>query len=141
MSRDISKLPLYQSDASYNQSLLDLKQRARDRLPLTGEDSDAVGDKYTECNLGLCDEKIEESQDGVYRRPNHHCPHDARYFDVHGTRLPEREPDLNGCFYTCRVFSPTRGRPLGDVYARIAAVQLIAEVQETSAEEGDEDGV
>ncbi|MNP64941.1 hypothetical protein D3C76_1604860 [compost metagenome] len=70
--------------------------------------------------------------DGVYKREHHTCPHDSRYFDGQGNRLQVTEYDINGCFYTCRIFSPSkamkkRGRAEREFLARqrVANANLI----------------
>lgn len=130
MTRDIRTMPLYQSDASYNACLVELKRRVKEGVDLHAYDDTTRGSKNTECTLGLCDDSIEESQDGVYARKHHFCPHDARYFTKAGEPTGTR-PDLNGCFHTCRVFQ--RKHRGGSVIERIKAVQLIAEVMPASS--------
>lgn len=119
-------MPLYQSDASHNRTLLELKRRVAEGVALTAYDDNTRGSKNTECSLGLCDDSIEDMRDGVYaRHEGHNCPHDARYFTKTGE--PTRHgKDLNGCFHTCRVFQ--RKHRGGSVIERINAVQLIDEV-------------
>jgi hypothetical protein len=130
MSRDIRTMPLYQSDASYNRSLTELKNRVKEGVHLHAYDDNTRGSKNTECTLGLCDDSIEEAQDGVYSREHHHCPHDARYFTKAGEPTGTK-PDLNGCFHTCRVFK--RKLSGGSVIERIKAIQLIDEVMPASS--------
>lgn len=97
--------PLYQSDTSYLNTLRELRRRVEAGMALSYYDSTMIGDKNTECTLGLCDDKIEAMQDGVYRESHHMCPHDLRYFDVNGERtgvVPRRSD--GGCFHKCAVF-------------------------------------
>lgn len=112
MPRDIRNMPLRAGDASYNAALETLKARAADpNHSLSYFDDTRRGSKNTECTLGLCDDSIEESIDGVYfREARHTCPHDARYFDGQGTRItpPQGTNTINGCFYTCRIFNPSK---------------------------------
>lgn len=126
MSRDIRNMPLYQSDASYNRSLQELKRRVSSGVALSAYDDNTRGSKNTECTLGLCDDKIEESQDGVYGRRHHHCPHDIRYFHRDGSPTGAK-PELSGCFHTCRVFKRRKKDTQQDVLRRIEAIQLIPE--------------
>lgn len=127
MARDIRNMPHYQSDASHNRTLTELKRRVAVGMTPRAYDDDSHGSKNTEFTLGLCDDAIEEMRDGVYARGNHHCPHDARYFSKNG-QPTGAGPEFNGCFHTCRVFQKRyRG---GSVQDRIKAVQLIKEVQE-----------
>lgn len=112
MTRDIRNLPLHAGDASYNAALETLKARAANPdFPMRFYDDTTRGAKNTECTLGLCDDDIQEAADGVYFREGRHtCPHDARYFDGKGNRQPPAPGTntLNGCFYTCRIFSPSK---------------------------------
>ena len=104
--------PMFAGDASYNRALEALKARANDPdVTIQFFDSNRPGSKDGQCNLGLCDEEIEAQADGDYFRDGRHtCPHDARYFDGKGNRItpPEGTNILNGCFYTCRIFSPSK---------------------------------
>lgn len=129
MSRDIRNMPLYQSDASYNRALEELKRRVSSGLALSAYDDTTRGSKNTECTLGLCDDSIEGAQDGVYARGNHHCPHDSRYFGKDG-RPTGNPPELNGCFHTCRIFKGRKKDTEHDVRRRIQTVQLIPERRE-----------
>lgn len=122
MARDIRNMPLSQSDAYYNQTLLELKRRATEGTPLYAYDDTSPGCKSTGCSLGLCDEALEQGSDGVYRRDHHFCPHDARYFTETGEPTGAEE-DLNGCFYTCRIFQEQSTQEAA--VARILAVPLI----------------
>lgn len=131
MTRDIRTMPLYQSDASYNACLVELKRRVKEGVDLHAYDDTTRGSKNTECTLGLCDDSIEDARDGVYSRKHHHCPHDSRYFTRDGQPTGVI-PDLNGCFHTCRVFHPRR-YPGGSVIERIKAIQLIDEVMPASS--------
>lgn len=84
MTRDIRNMPLYQSDASHNATLRELKRRVAEGTQLSAYDDTTRGSKNTECTLGLCHDSIEDIRDGVYSRDHHHCPHDARYFSEAG---------------------------------------------------------
>lgn len=98
MARDISKLPMHQSNASYMKQLRQLLKVVSDpEFVLRCDNSDVVGDKYTKCNAGLCGDEAEAVMDGVYRDIDHKCPLDM------GTGIA-------GCFYRCRVFQKRMGR-------------------------------
>jgi|GEM_PF-3905359 len=130
MTRDIRTMPLYQSDASHNVTLRELKRRAAAGVHLHAYDDITRGSKNTECTLGLCDDKIEAMRDGVYPQPEgHNCPHDARYFTKTGEPIHHGK-DPNGCFHTCRIFQ--RKYAGGSAVERIKAVPLIPEVRKAS---------
>lgn len=134
MTRDIRTMPLYQSDASHNATLLELKRRVATGVSLHAYDDTTRGSKNTECTLGLCDDSIEEMRDGVYaRHEGHNCPHDARYFTKDGEPTGKTGRDLNGCFWTCRVFQ--RKHRGGSVIERIKAIQLIDEIHPATSHE------
>lgn len=104
MSRDIRGMSLRQSETSYHRSMADLRARAQGGVPLKFYDSTAVGDKNTECTLGLCDDSIQDTMDGVYRGGRHACPHDSRVYTSSGDYQDERRYEEFGCFYKCHVF-------------------------------------
>src|ERR1700722_19606805 len=97
--------PLEQSDDSYKATLQELERREQTGVPLKYYDSETIGAKNTECTLGLCDDVIQGSMDGVYRKKEHACPHDKRAFTAEGNFLPfDKYEMLSGCFYTCHIF-------------------------------------
>ncbi len=116
--------PLHQSDESYRRTLGLLRERVQKGVTLRYKDSTTTGDKYTICTLGLCDNEIKQSQDGLYRENRHACPHDRRFFDQAGNALPPPDDKgcFNGCFYTCRVFDPRQPGDRRTVGERILAV-------------------
>ena len=67
-------------------------------------DCEDIGAKNTECTLGLCDDGIEASQDGVYRTKGHVCPHDRRFFAPDGQQISKTGDASHGCFYDCHIF-------------------------------------
>lgn len=98
---------LYQTDASYRRTLIELRHRAEIDIRLEYFDDTTSGAKRMGCNLGLCDETIKK--DGIYRASHHHCPHDRRFFTEHGIPAAPPENDTgSGCFHTCRIFKGTR---------------------------------
>lgn len=99
---------LYQSDESYSRTLRELQKRADAGVPLRYQDSEAVGDKYTVCTLGLCDDGIERKMDGVYPQNHHACPHDGRYFTETGERTAAPLEWAYGCFYKCHIFKGSK---------------------------------
>lgn len=96
---------LQQSDISYYHTLLVLNKRVKDGTPLRYEDSEVIGNKYTICSLGLCDESLKEKMDGLYPAAEHVCPHDKRYATEDGEAIAADSVDSSGCFYHCRIFS------------------------------------
>lgn len=99
---------LYQSDESYKKTLQELSLRVDTKVKLDYEDSCEIGNKYTECNLGLCDRSIQDNMDGTYRANQHICPHDGRYFDRFGnTKEFQGAIMSSGCFYDCHIFQNT----------------------------------
>ena len=101
--------PLEQSDASYIRTLETLNNRVQVGVPLKYYDCEDIGAKNTECTLGLCDDDIQASQDGVYRKKCHVCPHDKRAFTSDGKPVAFDQKDmLSGCFWHCHIF---KGKP------------------------------
>jgi len=101
---------LYMTDKGYLEALQRLQALVLSGLPLHYENSDCIGDKYTNCTWGLCSEVKEmwpepamhlwpdqfTKHDRIaplYRLNHHLCPCDTR--TVGGN---------NGCFYTCIIF-------------------------------------
>ncbi len=102
--------PLYQSDESYFKTLAELKRRIEAGVPLDYYDDTTPGDKNTECTWGLCDDKIQALQDGVYRRHYHVCPQDGRFFTETGERNQVVPEELaSGCFWKCLIFKGRHG--------------------------------
>lgn len=95
---------LYQSDASYHRTLLELRRRVLAGVKLRWFDDDTPGNKTTGCTLGTCDDKLRGLRDGVYATNSQPCPHDRRFFEQNGLPTGLKERDGNGCFYTCRIF-------------------------------------
>lgn len=93
------------------------RERIAKGLPLRAVDDNTPGDKSTTCTWGLCSEEREawpDAQDHLwpdqfiergrvaplYLKPKQKCPLDLR--DL-------KDADLNGCFFTCRVFQAAKG--------------------------------
>lgn len=95
-----------------------MRQRIAGGLPLMAEDSTTIGNKYTDCSWGLCSDDREQWPDAEdhiwpqqFEREGRVAPLDIPHV---GCPMDRREPstkDMNGCFYTCRIFSPERGVP------------------------------
>lgn len=102
------KRELYQSYNSYRDTLATLKKRIVGGLALNYYDCEDIGNKNTECTLGLCDDSIEASQDGVYQTVGQICPHDSRYFNADGSLTNVTPEAPGGCFYTCHIFQHNR---------------------------------
>lgn len=81
-------------------------------------DSDTIGNKYTESNVGLCNDnfvakhtnmRLWKNRSSMKYRENHHlCPYDQRALILlQAIANPEAPmPDVNwfnGCFWTCRI--------------------------------------
>jgi hypothetical protein len=114
---------LYQSDASYHATIRELLRRVQASVKLEYYDCEDIGNKNTECTLGLCDGSIERMQDGVYTSKGHVCPHDRRYFTEEGELIPiEGGRDLSGCFYSCRIFKTKTKGDRQNITKRIEAV-------------------
>lgn len=128
-------MEIHMTDEQY----LDLLIRARRHLDTVGKvrsvDSTTIGDKYTETNVGLCNEELTTEETAMwpdefparksmkYLRNHHHCPLDWREVS---------EDNFNGCFYTCRVFHSG----LRDVEKMKQAFDMrIAEVQKEMGHE------
>lgn len=113
------KQPLYRSDEQYAKDLARLREIALSDEELSLEDSNVTGNKYTRCNHGLCADEFKDDQNGVYYEKHHACPHDARFFNIDGSKIEPVPTGIvlaNGCFWSCRAFGRlTRG----DVKARI----------------------
>lgn len=123
-----AKRELYQSDASYVKTLRELKRRLDNNTPLHFYDCEDIGNKNTECTLGLCDDSIERMQDGVYSGKGHTCPHDSRYVNKDGSLNSDAESSRDGCFYSCHIFKK-RSTKRQDVGNRIHAILERAEVK------------
>lgn len=119
----MSDKPLYQSDASYKRSLDELMRRVKAGVPLKAVDSDEIGDKYTECTLGLCDRSVEKAMDGVYRADHHVCPHDGRFLESDGTPTGTERKASSGCFFACHIFQKKGGSPKKRIASAIDTYQ------------------
>ncbi len=122
------------TDADYIAAL----KRLRDIIsnsPLKAEDSNFPGNKYTECNWGLCSDEVKlwpEAKMHIwpYEFINHdrvapirnsssvgqYCPQDIR---ADMPEVPESDKG-QGCFYYCRVFkrklkTPTREQSIAKI--------------------------
>jgi hypothetical protein len=89
---------------------LELLKAGRARLDkidkVTSHDSEDIGNKYTESNVGLCDDSLTTKDNAMwpeqfpgrlarkYKQKHHKCPLDPR---------PDGEY-TDGCFYECLVF-------------------------------------
>ena len=89
-------------------------------LPLSNDDSNALGNKHTHCTWGLCSDQFDawpDAQDHLwpvdfvmrgrhapkYTKEHQRCPIDTRAMADKG---------MNGCFYTCQIFkAPKRKYP------------------------------
>jgi hypothetical protein len=94
-----------------DEQYFDLLKRALQRIKesndkVRGCDSTSIGNKYTECNVGLCDDSLTTKEiamfpefwdkgrrDMKYLRVYHKCPLDWR-----------DKPTQQGCFYSCLFF-------------------------------------
>jgi hypothetical protein len=107
----------------------DAMRRQRQRvmhLPLVAEDSNAIGDKYTRCNWGMCDESADlwpdpddhiwpdmfENNGRVAPRGHGPCPMDVRTDATMDSG--EMLGDSSGCFYSCRIFQRKHMTPSRD---------------------------
>lgn len=103
------------TEAEYTAALARFQRAIADGMPLAMDDSEEPGDKYVDCSWGLC------SMDaGMW--PFEHRAATLRMGRVipkdppRGARCPmdTRPPgahDFNGCFWTCRMFRPTKEHP------------------------------
>ena len=94
-----------------DEEYLALLKSARSHLDnvskIQSEDSTCIGNKYTETNVGLCNEDLTTVEIAIfpedfptrremkYLQKHHMCPLDARQDVPLGG---------NGCFHTCRIF-------------------------------------
>lgn len=95
-----------------------LRALIADGLPLVADDSNDIGNKYTECSWGMCGARqdvftdpathiwpiqfLRQSRVAPIGRPKGClCPIDRR-----NTIEDDR---YQGCFYSCRIFSPKKG--------------------------------
>jgi hypothetical protein len=101
---DFRKFPMMQSDASWQRALVELRARAEKGVKLEYEDSEDIGNKYTTCNLGLCDRAIDKAMDGINCRGTHVCPNDGRFFGRGGKQIAPINNAADGCFFKCHVF-------------------------------------
>ena len=125
---NMSKLNL--TDKRYLAALERIKVLIVDGLPLQGYDDTTIGSKNTECTCGLCAETKQHWPDPKdylwpdqpdriapkYTHPHQACPMDKR-----------ENPDMNGCFYTCRFFNkgknPNRDEVIAFYDHRIARIK------------------
>lgn len=108
---------LYLLQPRYVAALKRQLARVEAGVALSASDCDTPGIKSTDCSWGLCSHEIDawpDAQDHLwpeqfvkadrvaplYRRKHQKCPLDRR-------ELASEDP--NGCFYSCRVFSPNKG--------------------------------
>lgn len=108
---------LYLPQPRYIAALKRQLARIEGGVTLKAVDDVTPGNKSTECTWGLCTDEKEawpDAQDHLwpdqftkrgrvaplYRRKHQKCPLDRR-------ELASEDP--NGCFYSCRVFSPNKG--------------------------------
>jgi hypothetical protein len=128
---------LYLSHERYVAFLERVGPQVRDGLPLVAEDSDEIGNKYTQATWGMCSREKEQWPDAedhlwpdqfmsrgrvapLYRvKPGTEqiCPFDRRLVDE---KLRAKTHPSNGCFYTCRIFQ----RKYGKTPTREEAVEL-----------------
>lgn len=107
---------LYLPQDRYLAALGRFRTRIAAGVPLTYEDSDASGDKYSRCSWGLCSDDKEAWPDADdhlwpeqfrkrgrvaprYRKTTQGCPLDRRVG-------MEDEDNMRGCFHSCRIFNP-----------------------------------
>lgn len=73
-----------------------------------GVDSTDFGDKYTETNVGLCNEEQLCTKETALFPDEYPQRKSMKYLDTHQKcPLDDRGPgssDMNGCFYTCKFF-------------------------------------
>ena len=100
----MERKPHKQSEKSYRKTLQILQERVDAGVPLKFVDSCELGNKYTCCTLGLCDEGVESEMDGESRERHHFCPHDGRYFTAEGEATNAPIDPFNGCFWKCLIF-------------------------------------
>ena len=110
---------LYMPQDRYAVALDRMRERIASGVPLRYFDDTTPGDKDTQCTWGLCaGDKASwpDAQDHLwpdrflrdgrvaplYLKTAQKCPMDRR--DL-------QDKDMNGCFYTCRVFNPKKGDP------------------------------
>jgi hypothetical protein len=87
-------------------------------------DSDAIGDKDTECSWGQCTRRPEQWPDDTRLWPERALQRDGRVYGVKyhqagqfcpfDRRAPEGSPMHGrpmGCFYRCRIFQRTKDEP------------------------------
>ncbi len=110
----MTKRELHQSDESYKKTIVELKRRSDSGVRIRYYDCEDTGAKNTECTVGLCDDSIQEMQDGIYRAKHHVCPHDGRYVSEHGQVIEQKEMRADGCFYHCHIFKKHRLRSAGE---------------------------
>ena len=96
---------LYLTDKQFLELLVRARARLEDVDKVSFYDSTMPGNKYTESNVGLCDDSLTTidiamwpeafpSRNSMkYRMNKHLCPLDTR-----------EKHDGNGCFYTCILF-------------------------------------
>ena len=117
---------LYQTDQSYLNSLHKIERRANNGTPLKFYDCEDIGNKNTECILGLCDDSIQRAQDGIYQAAHHHCPHDGAHFEVDGT--PKRSDcGSSGCFYRCHIF---KGKHPDSRKREVIVMRIVSAIKE-----------
>ena len=88
---------MHWTDEHYNQAIDHIKSVTK----VTGEDNHVIGNKYTECSIGLCSEDFEnKSKYPPYRKPHHLCPLDMR----------QSLKESSGCFYYCAFFKPSKNK-------------------------------
>lgn len=118
---------LKMSDNRYLEALKRIRKSIADGCPLMFCNSDTIGDKHNECSWGLCSDDPQHWPD-----PEDHLWPDQfvkngrvapKYLKVHqpcpmDRRMQAGNLDINGCFWTCRIFrskknpKPTREQAL-----------------------------
>jgi hypothetical protein len=110
------------SDSMYltRQQVLDSMKRQLEAIkrgkPLDTENSDAMGDKHTECSWGMCTEGEDVFPKGQglrmfddERRPKYRA---SMFNTEYALECPLREGiNESGCFYQCRVFQRNKKTP------------------------------
>ena len=104
---------LHMSDSRYLLALKRIRKSIEDGCPMMHCNSDVIGDKHSECSWGLCSDDPSHWPDAedhlwpdqfkkngriapLYLKTHQACPMDRR--------MQAGKLDINGCFWSCRVF-------------------------------------
>lgn len=90
---------MYWDNKHYKQAISIIKEATN--KPISGVDSTDIGNKYTECSIGLCSPVFEDKSNfPPYRKKHHLCPLDMR----------QDYNTSSGCFYHCAYFSSSKNK-------------------------------